>query len=65
MKLTLYSSETIHTDHTTPAMQAIVDHVASGAYKPNIHKVFGFDELPQAQDMMEKNLAAGKLVVRV
>ncbi len=65
VNLTNYSSETLHTDHATPALQQIVDHVASGAYSPNIHQVFDFDELPQAHDTMENNRAAGKLVVRV
>lgn len=65
VKLTIYSSETFHTDHTTPALQTIVDKVAEGKYNPHIFRVFDFKELPQAQDMMEKNQAAGKLVVRV
>lgn len=65
VNLTIYSSETLHTDHTTPALQQIVDKVAAGKYSPNIYRVFDFKELPQAQDMMEKNQAAGKLVVRV
>ena len=65
VKLTIYSSETLQTETATPALQTIVDHVASGAYLPNIFRTFDFKELPQAQDMMEKNLAAGKLVVRV
>ena len=65
VKLTIYSSETLHTDTATPALQSIVNHVASGAYKANIHQVFPFAELPQAQDVMENNLAAGKLVVTV
>ncbi|MEL6658529.1 MAG: zinc-binding dehydrogenase [Bacteroidota bacterium] len=64
VNLTIYSSETLHTDTATPALQFIVDQVAAGTYLPNIHQVFPFSELPQAQDMMEKNLAAGKLVVR-
>ena len=65
VNLTLYSSETIQTDIQTPILQTIVDKAAEGKYNPNIHQVFSFDELPQAQDMMEKNLAAGKLVVMV
>lgn len=65
VKLTIYSSETLHTETATPALQTIVDHVASGVYLPNIFRTFDFKELPQAQDMMEKNLAAGKLVIRV
>ena len=65
VNLTLYSSETLNEKNATPALQSIVEKVEQGIYKPNIHKVFSFDELPQAQDMMEKNLAAGKLVVKV
>lgn len=65
VKLTIYSSETLQSETATPALQQIVDHVASGAYDPNIFRVFDFTEVPQAQDMMEKNQAAGKLVVKV
>ena len=65
VKLTIYSSETLHTSTATPALQTIVDRVASGAYKANIHQIFDFKDLPKAQDMMEKNQAAGKLVVKV
>lgn len=65
VRLTIYASETLHTETATPALQTIVDHVARGTYLPNIFRTFDFKELPQAQDMMEKNLAAGKLVVRV
>ena len=35
------------------------------AFEVTITEIFPFEELPQAQDMMERNLAAGKLVVRV
>ena len=65
VKLTIYSSETLHTDYATPVLQTILDRVAQGIYRPNIHKVFSFDELPQAHEMMEQNRAAGKLVVMV
>ena len=65
VKLTIYNSETLDADHTTPALQTIVDRVQQGAYQANIHQVFDFEDLPKAQDMMEKNLAAGKLVVAV
>jgi len=63
VKLSLYSSETLHTDTATPALQEIVEKVELGDYLPNIHQVFPFDQLPQAQQMMEENKAAGKLVV--
>lgn len=65
VKLTIYSSETLQTETATSALQQIVDHIASGMYDPNIFRVFDFTEVPHAQDMMEKNLAAGKLVVKV
>ncbi|MCB0597069.1 MAG: zinc-binding dehydrogenase [Lewinellaceae bacterium] len=65
VKLTIYSSETLHTDYATPVLQTIAGRVAQGIYRPNIHQVFSFEELPQAHEMMEQNRAAGKLVVRV
>lgn len=65
VKLTIYSSETLHADYATPVLQTIAGRVAQGIYRPNIHQVFSFEELPQAHEMMEQNRAAGKLVVRV
>ncbi|NRB52059.1 MAG: zinc-binding dehydrogenase [Saprospiraceae bacterium] len=63
VKLTLYSSETLHAEYATPVLQKVVDHVAAGRYNSNIHQVFPFSELPRAHEMMESNQAAGKLVV--
>ncbi|MEM1220619.1 MAG: zinc-binding dehydrogenase [Bacteroidota bacterium] len=65
VRLTLYSSETLHTDTATPTLQTIVDKVKAGKYKANIFKNFSFEELPLAQTMMEANQAAGKLVVTI
>ena len=65
VKLTIYSSETLHTDYATPVMQTIVDKVASGAYLANIHEVFPFEKLKDAHYIMENNLAAGKLVIKL
>lgn len=65
VKLTLYSSETLHTSTATPALQTIVDHVAAGRYSDHIFRHFAFSELPAAHRMMEANEAAGKLVVSV
>lgn len=64
VKLTMYTSETLHTDTATPILQKIVDRVASGVYKTNIFQVFDFEDLPDAHAMMEANKAAGKLVIR-
>ncbi len=65
VKLTIYSSETLHTDFATPVMQKIVDKVKTGLYRPNIHQIFRFHEVPWAHDLMENNHAAGKLVIKV
>ena len=65
VNLTLYSSETLNSDYATPVLDVITKHLEVGAYKANIHKVFNFEDLPKAHDMMEKNLAAGKLVINV
>lgn len=65
VNLTIYNSETLHAEKQSTILQTIVDKVAQGAYKPNIHQVFEFAQAAEAQDMMEKNQAAGKLVVKV
>ncbi len=36
VKLTLYSTETLHTAYATPVLQTILDRVANGIYQPNI-----------------------------
>ena len=65
VKLTIYSSETLHTSTATPALQQIVDKVASGAYRDHIFHRFAFEKLQEAHRMMEENRAAGKLVITV
>jgi NADPH:quinone reductase-like Zn-dependent oxidoreductase len=45
--------------------QAIVDRVASGAYKAKPAKVFRFEDIQEAHRLMETNEASGKIVVRV
>jgi NADPH:quinone reductase-like Zn-dependent oxidoreductase len=44
-------------------MTEIVAWADAGRIRPNIHRVFGFDELPEAHRVMEFNEAVGKLVV--
>jgi len=46
-------------------MQEIVDNVASGKYKAKPVAVFPFDEIREAQKLMESNKANGKIVVKV
>ena len=43
-------------------MQAIVDKVASGAYKAKPVRVFKFEEIRDAQEVMESGAANGKMV---
>jgi len=46
-------------------LQNIVDRVAAGAYQAKPAKVFGFDEIQAAHQLMESGQALGKLVVRL
>ncbi|MCV6638940.1 zinc-binding dehydrogenase [Candidatus Albibeggiatoa sp. nov. NOAA] len=63
VRLSFYSSETLEKNYATPVMQQIVQKVESGAYQTNIDRVFSFEELHEAHQIMENNQAAGKLVV--
>jgi NADPH:quinone reductase-like Zn-dependent oxidoreductase len=44
-------------------LQRIVDEVEAGAYRPNVDRVFGLDEIVAAHRYMENNEATGKVVV--
>lgn len=46
-------------------LQAIVDRVTSGAYQAKPARVFHFDEVQAAHQLMESSRANGKLVVRL
>jgi NADPH2:quinone reductase len=45
--------------------QEIVDRAAQGTYKAKPAAVFAFDEIREAQRLMESNQATGKVVVRL
>ena len=60
---TFGNSEKVETKKWTPIAQRIVDGARDGIYKPNIFRVFKFEELVEAHRMMEQSGAAGKLVV--
>src|SRR5262245_55515804 len=45
-------------------LQEIVDRVAQGIYNPKPAAVFSFDEIREAQRLMESNQAFGKIVVK-
>jgi NADPH:quinone reductase-like Zn-dependent oxidoreductase len=65
VRLTTYHSGTTSAERSTAALQAIVDGVAEGRYRPNLHRTFRFEEIVEAHRFMEDNLATGKLVVIV
>ena len=46
-------------------LQQIVDRVAKGIYKAKPAAVFSFDEIREAQRMMESNQANGKIIVKL
>ena len=45
--------------------QTIVDRATSGAYKATPAKVFRFEEIREAHQLLETNEAGGKVVVRL
>ena len=63
VRLTFYSSDTVTGDGETAVLQEIVNRVEQGRYRTNLFKVFPFEELHEAQRMMQENRASGKLVV--
>jgi len=46
-------------------LQKIVDRVAKGIYKAKPAAVFSFDEIRDAQQLMESNKANGKIIVKL
>ncbi|HEX6565458.1 MAG TPA: zinc-binding dehydrogenase [Chthoniobacterales bacterium] len=46
-------------------MQTIIDRVAAGVYQAKPAKVFSFDEIQAAHQLMESGKALGKIVVRL
>ncbi|WP_431928060.1 zinc-binding dehydrogenase [Amycolatopsis tucumanensis] len=63
-KLTAFQSNDIRGTAGGGALQAIVDGVASGAYQPNLDRVFRLEQIVEAHTYMEANQATGKVVVR-
>ena len=46
-------------------LQAIVDRLAAATYQAKPAKVFSFDEIRAAHELMDSGKAMGKIVVRV
>jgi NADPH:quinone reductase len=65
VRLTTYHSGTTSAERSTATLQAIVDGVEAGAYRPSVERVFLFGEIVEAHRVMEENRASGKLVVVV
>jgi len=65
VKLTTYGSGTTSASRSTAALQKIVDGVAAGRYRANLHRCFTFEEIVDAHRYMEENRGSGKLVVVV
>jgi NADPH2:quinone reductase len=65
VKLTTYHSDTTSAASSTAALQEIVDGVAAGRVRANVHRRFAFHEIVAAHRFMEENRGSGKLVVVV
>lgn len=67
VKLTTFSSGDIVSNNPiwVEAMQKIVDGVAENRYRPNLDKIFHFEQIVEAHHYMEENQAKGKIVVLV
>lgn len=62
-KLTSFHSDDLKGSAGAPVLQRIVDEIQAGAYRPNVDRVFGLDEIVEAHQYMEDNQATGKVVV--
>ena len=62
-RLTAFHSDNLRGAAGTTVLQRVVHAVEAGAYRPNIDRVFGLDDIVAAHRYMEDNQATGKLVV--
>jgi NADPH:quinone reductase-like Zn-dependent oxidoreductase len=61
--LTAFHSDNLKGRAGTAVLQRVVHEVEGGAYRPNIDRVVGLDDLASAHRHMESNHATGKLVL--
>jgi NADPH:quinone reductase-like Zn-dependent oxidoreductase len=61
--LTAFHSDTLKGSAGATVLQRVVHEVEAGAYRPNVDRVFGLDDIVAAHRYMEHNNATGKLVV--
>ena len=62
-KLTAFHSDNLKGSAGAAVLQRVVHEVEVGAYRPNIDRVVGLDDIASAHQLMENNQATGKLVV--
>lgn len=62
-KFTYFSSSS--TPMTTAALQDYLSGLEEGRYRQPLARVFDFEQIQEAQALMESNTAGGKIVVRV
>ncbi|MGH3207843.1 MAG: zinc-binding dehydrogenase [Trebonia sp.] len=62
-RLTAFHSDNLKGAAGATALQRVVHAVEAGAYRPNIDRVFGLDDIVAAHRYMEDNRATGKLVM--
>jgi NADPH:quinone reductase-like Zn-dependent oxidoreductase len=60
-RLTAFHSDNLKGN--ADVLQRIVREVEAGAYRPNVDRVFGLDEIPAGHRYMEGNQATGKVVM--
>jgi len=60
-KLTVYMGDSKNL--SKDLLQDFIEEIESGTIKLNIHQVFKLDQIVEAHEIMESNLAKGKLVV--
>jgi NADPH:quinone reductase-like Zn-dependent oxidoreductase len=65
VRLTIYTTHDVTRENSQASLQRIVDEVAAGRLRPNLDKVFRFEEIAEAHRYMEANRATGKVVVMV
>ena len=62
-KLTAFHSNNLKGSAGATVLQRVVHEVEAGAYRPNVDRVFGLDDIVAAHRYMENNQATGKLVM--
>jgi NADPH:quinone reductase-like Zn-dependent oxidoreductase len=62
-RLTAFHSDDLRGGAGTTVLQRVVHEVEAGAYRPNVDRVFGLDDIVAAHRHMENDEAAGKVVM--